>query len=135
MESLPRTNLNMNFVSVCVSPCLRFVRIRNFCSDPDSFSQSECCTKRGGVCEFRIKGSFTIFCKNAKSNPGKKIYLKCSVADPGSGAFLTPGSGIQDGKIIRIRDEHPRSIFRELRNRFFWGLKYLFDADPDLVSF
>ncbi len=81
------------------------------------------------------KAVLLFFVKMLISNPGKKICLKCSVADPGSGAFLTPGSGIQDGKIIQIRDEHPRSIFRELRNRFFLGLKYLFDADPDLVSF
>ncbi len=31
-----------------------------------------------------------------------------SVADPGSGAFLTPGSGIREGKNkIRIRDSDP----------------------------
>jgi hypothetical protein len=38
----------------------------------------------------------------------------------GPGAFLTTGSGIRDGyKIrIRIRDEHPRSYFREFRNNF-----------------
>ncbi len=42
-----------------------------------------------------------------------------SVLDPGSGAFLTPGTGIWDVKKIwiRIRDEHPRS-YRELRNSF-----------------
>jgi hypothetical protein len=33
-----------------------------------------------------------------------------SVADPGSGAFLTPGSG--------IRDEQRGSYFRELRDNF-----------------
>ena len=41
--------------------------------------------------------------------------------DPGSSAFLAPGSGIQDAKIcikIQIRDEHPGSYFRELRNKF-----------------
>jgi hypothetical protein len=54
----------------------------------------------------------------------KKVIIPSSVADldPGSGAFLTPGSGM--GKIrIRIRDEQPGSYFRELRN--FFGLKYL----------
>ncbi len=56
--------------------------------------------------------------------------------DPGSGAFLTPGSGIRDGKkvSIRIRDEQPGSYFLELRNHFFGflGVKILkfFDADP-----
>jgi hypothetical protein len=34
---------------------------------------------------------------------------------------LTPGTGIRmlDKKKIRIRDEHPRSFFQELRNSFF----------------
>ncbi len=60
----------------------------------------------------------------------KKYDLKQVLrTDPGSGAFLTPGSGM--GKIlikIRIRDEHPGF---ELRNNFF-RLKKLkfFDADP-----
>jgi hypothetical protein len=33
---------------------------------------------------------------------------------------LTPGSGIWDGKKSGsgMRDEHPRSFFQELRNRF-----------------
>jgi hypothetical protein len=34
-----------------------------------------------------------------------------SVADPGSGAFLTPGSG--------MNNERPGSYFRELRNNFW----------------
>jgi hypothetical protein len=40
------------------------------------------------------------------------LYHHYSVADPdpGSGAFLTPGSG--------IRDEHLGSYFREIRNNF-----------------
>jgi hypothetical protein len=44
--------------------------------------------------------------------------------DPGSGAFLTPGSGMVKNIRIRIRDEQPGSYFRELRNHFF-GLKYI----------
>jgi hypothetical protein len=50
----------------------------------------------------------------------------CSVADPdpGSGPFLTPGSGMGRKSASGIRDEQPRSYFLELRNRFF------FDADP-----
>ncbi len=55
--------------------------------------------------------------------------------DPGSGAFLTPGSGsgIRDGKYpdldprSRIWDEHHRSFFRELRNIF---LNLFSDPDP-----
>jgi len=59
------------------------------------------------------------------------------IRDPGSSAFLTPGSGIRDGKQIgsgfriRIRDDQPGSYFRELRNQFFWvKILNLFDAYP-----
>jgi hypothetical protein len=49
-------------------------------------------------------------------------YIGTSVADPdpGSGAFLTPQSGIRDGQKIkiRIRDEQTGSYFRELRTNF-----------------
>ncbi len=42
--------------------------------------------------------------------------------DPGSGAFLTPGSGMGkksgSGSGIRIWDEQPESHFREPRNQF-----------------
>ncbi len=66
-----------------------------------------------------------------------------SVADPDPrlGAFLTPGSGIRDGRksssgsgIRDIRDEQPGSYFLELRNHFFafFGVKILqfFDENP-----
>jgi hypothetical protein len=43
--------------------------------------------------------------------------------DPGSGIFLTPGSRMGKKSISGIRDEHPGSYFRELRNNFL-GLKY-----------
>ncbi len=64
-------------------------------------------------------------------------FREFSVADPGpgSGAFLTPGSGIRDGQKSAsgsgIWDEQPGSYFLELRNHFFWvkTLKF-FDADP-----
>jgi hypothetical protein len=54
------------------------------------------------------------------------------------GAFLTPGSGIRDGRKSAsgsgIRDEQPVSYFLELRNHFFafLGVKILkfFDEDP-----
>jgi len=54
--------------------------------------------------------------------------------NPGSGAFMTSGSGIRDpGSAIRIRiqDEQPRSYFRELKKQFF-GLKIhkIFYVDP-----
>jgi hypothetical protein len=55
------------------------------------------------------------------------------------GAFLTPGSGIRDGRKSAsgsgIRDEQPGSYFLELRNNFFafLGVKILkfFDEDRD----
>ncbi len=55
------------------------------------------------------------------------------------GAFLTPGSGIRDGRKSAsgsgIRDEQPGSYFLELRNHFFafLGVKILkfFDEDED----
>jgi hypothetical protein len=54
------------------------------------------------------------------------------------GAFLTPGSGIRDGRKsasgFGIRDEQPGSNFLELRNHFFafLGVKIhkFFDEDP-----
>jgi hypothetical protein len=55
--------------------------------------------------------------------PGKlvKKNVSVSVADPGSGAFLTSESGMgkNSGWVkIRIRDEQPASYFRELGNDF-----------------
>ncbi len=55
---------------------------------------------------------------NYGSESGTLEFFKYSVADPGFGAFLTPGSGIRDGKKIRIRDKQLGSYFRELRNHF-----------------
>jgi hypothetical protein len=64
--------------------------------------------------------------------------LRIRIRDPGLGAFLTPGSGIRDGRKSAsgsgIRDEQPGSLFLELRNHFFafLGVKILkfFDEDP-----
>ncbi len=64
--------------------------------------------------------------------------LRIRIRDPGLGAFLTPGSGIRDGRksasASGIRDEQPGSYFLELRNHFFafFGVKILkfFDEDP-----
>ncbi len=52
--------------------------------------------------------------------PSAGTYKNCSVTDPGSGAFLTPRSGIQDGKKSGsgILNEHHKLFFRKLRNRF-----------------
>ncbi len=55
---------------------------------------------------------------------GIRIRIR-SVADPdpGLGAFLTPGSGIRDGRksasVSGIRDEQPGSYILELRNHLF----------------
>jgi hypothetical protein len=46
------------------------------------------------------------------------------IRDPGSGAFLTPGSGMGKKIRIRIRNKQPGSYFRELKNPFF-GVKIL----------
>jgi hypothetical protein len=54
--------------------------------------------------------------------------------DPGSSAFLTPGSGIRLGKKSGsgsgIRDEQPGSYFLELRNHFLVKILKFFYADP-----
>jgi hypothetical protein len=63
------------------------------------------------------------------------MSFRCSVADPdpGSGAFLTPGSGMgrKSASGSGIQDEQSGSYFLELRNQFF-GVKILkfFDAYP-----
>jgi hypothetical protein len=56
------------------------------------------------------------------------FILPRSVADPDpeSGAFLTRDPRWVKNK-IRIRDEHPRSYFRELSNNFL-GLKYRYQG-------
>jgi hypothetical protein len=67
--------------------------------------------------------------------PDPDLLVRGSVADPdpGSGAFLTPGSGMGRKSASRsgIRDEQPGSYFLELRNHFF-GVKIhkFFDGDP-----
>jgi hypothetical protein len=39
------------------------------------------------------------------------MWTGTSVADPGSGTFLTPGSGMEKVSESGIRDEHARSFF------------------------
>jgi hypothetical protein len=56
---------------------------------------------------FFIKGRNSIYlCNTKKRNVSNEGILESSVADPdaGSGAFLTPGSGIRDGQKIKISD-------------------------------
>jgi hypothetical protein len=68
------------------------------------------------------------------------MFPSVADSDPGSGAFLILGSGIQDGKNpdlgSGIRNKHPESYhFRELSISFV-GLKILkfFVADPGFGS-
>jgi hypothetical protein len=60
--------------------------------------------------------------------------LRIRIRDLGLGTFLTPGSGIRDGRKSAsgsgIRDEQPGSYFLELRNLFFAFLLKFFDEDP-----
>jgi hypothetical protein len=58
-------------------------------------------------------------------------YLSISV--PGSGAFLTPISGIVKIK-VPIRDEYFGSYLRKLRNNFWVKILKFFDADPGSVN-
>jgi hypothetical protein len=72
----------------------------------------------------------------ARRAPAQAV-LRIRIRDPGLGAFLTPGSGIRDGRKSAsgsgIRDENPGS-YVELRNHFllFLGVKIIkfFDEDP-----
>jgi hypothetical protein len=59
------------------------------------------------------------------------------IQDPGSDAFLTPGSGMgkKSGSGIRIWDEQPRSYFLELRNSLWAKILKFFDADPGWKKF
>jgi hypothetical protein len=54
------------------------------------------------------------------------------IQDPGSGAFLTPGSWMGKKIKIRIRDENPESYFRRHRNNFLLKIVKFFDADPEI---
>jgi hypothetical protein len=75
------------------------------------------------------EGETTALC----TQHNKKIRSSVADPDPGSGAFLTPGSGMGRKSAFGsgIRDEQPGSYFLELRNHFF-GVKILkfFDAYP-----
>ncbi len=56
-------------------------------------------------------------CDNDKYFRLETLYVLMvgpSVPDPGSAAFLTPGSGIDK----KIRDKQSRSYFPELKNNF-----------------
>ncbi len=56
-----------------------------------------------------------------KNNAGLIISGSVADPDPGLGTFLTPGSGIRDGRksASGSGNEQPGSYFLELRNHFF----------------
>jgi hypothetical protein len=76
--------------------------------------------------KFLLIGSETILTISLPVSEQTFVHLITfsSVEDPGSGAFLTPGSGIRHGK-NPIRGEHPRSFFRESLETVFLVKKYL----------
>jgi hypothetical protein len=61
----------------------------------------------------------TVTRSSSKKMASKVRLSKIQCCGSGSGAFLTSGSGMGKKIRIRIRDEHPGSYFRELRNNFF----------------
>jgi hypothetical protein len=97
---------------------------------PPSLVTPSLCAFAWAVCMFAFWMFYFIFFLNV---PFSQCFRSVSVADPESGAFLTPGSGMgkKSGSRIRIGNEQPGSYFRELRNHFF-GVKILkfFYADP-----
>ncbi len=66
------------------------------------------------------------------------MLISVADPDPGSGAFLTPGSGMgrKSASGSGIRDEQPGSYFLELRKHFFgfFGVKILKFFDEDQGS-
>jgi hypothetical protein len=60
------------------------------------------------------------------------VWVTARVADPGSGAFLTPGSGIQDGEKINIRIRNiPDHISKSLETISWVKKLKFFDANPE----
>jgi hypothetical protein len=57
------------------------------------------------------------------------LFKRVADPDPGSGGFLTPGSGIRDGlKVSGFRDEQPGSYFLELRKKYLNSLMRIRDG-------
>jgi hypothetical protein len=73
--------------------------------------------------EFKIGGSVSTLVKILKGDFFDFFILGNNDAYHGSGAFLTPRSGIRDGKKSgsgsRIQDKHPRLYFQEHGNNFW----------------
>jgi hypothetical protein len=104
-------------------------------SDPGSQNNTDPCdpdpgqTLRSRNVGFDMKSTLYAGCNKTflRTRRSKKAMLKAvlriRIRDPGLGAFLTPGSGIRDGRKSAsgsgIRDEQPGSYFFEHRNHFF----------------
>jgi hypothetical protein len=94
-------------------------------------------TKRGreewGVC-VGVSAKQIFFGKEDNSELIMHFYSVADL-DPGSGAFLTPGSGMGKKIRIRIRDEQPGANFREqisesLETNFWVKILKFFDGNP-----
>jgi hypothetical protein len=63
-----------------------------------TFSLADSETKKAKGTNHWHSVKYAITCRtNTSGNTIAVNYVGCSVADPGSGAFLTHGSGIRDG--------------------------------------
>jgi hypothetical protein len=60
----------------------------------------------------------------------QKSTIQCSVANLGSYAFLTPGSGIGKKSGSGSGMNNPNHIFESLETIFWFKILKLFDADP-----
>ncbi len=94
------------------------IRIRNWCACSACATEIKWC-----LVPPQIKVTSLYFSPKV-TNPERLYGVKISVADPGpgSGAFLTPGSGIRDrffpDPVSRIPD--PKTIFLRAFWQFFW---------------
>jgi hypothetical protein len=96
---------------------LRFLRARDFNVDKarEMLSASLIWRKKHGVDK--------ILCEYQVSSTSLACAAQCSVADTGSGAFLTPGSGT--GKFGSGSRMNNMDHISESLEKNFWGLKYL----------
>ncbi len=61
----------------------------------------------------------------------EEVWVRSSVPDPGSGAFLTPGAGIWDPGWVKSQDPDLGSGSGMSLETIFWvKLLKFFDADP-----
>jgi hypothetical protein len=60
----------------------------------------------------------------------KGVLSSVADTDPGSGAFLTPGSGMDNKSGSGSRINHPDHIAKSLKTIFWVNILKFFDADP-----